>query len=494
MPLDSLAAFVKDLEGAGELTRISHPVRAELELCEISDRVMKMPGGGPALLFEHVVLRDGSRSRFPVGMNLFGSLRRMARALGVDDLEEHARRITELLDVKVPPGVLGKLSLLPRLLEIARCPPRVGTRAACQEVVWRGDEVDLDRLPIITCWPGDGGPYITFPMVITRDASRGIRNVGMYRVMQTGKSTVAMHWQRHKVGAAHWREMAERGERMPVVIALGGDPASMYSATAPLPPTVDEFLFAGFLRRAPVQLARALTCDLEVPAEADFVLEGYIDPAEALVVEGPFGDHTGFYSLADLYPQVHITAVTMRRDPIFPATIVGRPPMEDYYLGHATERLFLPLLRLTIPEVVDYHMPAEGIFHNLVFVSIRKAFPGHAYKVMNALWGQGLMSLAKVIVVVDHWVNVRDAREAWWVALNNIDPERDTRFTMGPVDVLDHASRAFTYGSKMGIDATRKLPEEGFTREWPAVIEMDAATRARVDAIWPQLGIGEPAR
>jgi 4-hydroxy-3-polyprenylbenzoate decarboxylase len=274
-----------------------------------------------------------------------------------------------------------------------------------------------------------------------------------------------------------------------VVIAIGADPASMYSASAPLPPTVDEFLFAGFLRRNPVQLAKALTCDLEVPADADFVLEGYIDPAEPLVTEGPFGDHTGLYSLADLYPQVHVTAITMRRDPIFPATIVGRPPMEDFYLGHATERIFLPLLKLTIPEIVDYHMPSEGIFHNLVFVSIRKDYPGQAYKVMNALWGQGLMSLAKVLVVVDDWVNVRDPHEAWWVALNNIDPERDTRFTMGPMDVLDHSSRAFTYGSKMGIDATRKLPEEGFTREWPAVIRMDAATKARVDAIWPTLGL-----
>ena len=253
-------------------------------------------------------------------------------------------------------------------------------------------------------------------------------------------------------------------------------------ASAPLPPTVDEFIFAGFLRSAPVQLAKAVTCDLDVPADAEFVLEGYIDPAEALVVEGPFGDHTGFYSEADLYPQVHITAITMRRNPVYASTIVGRPPMEDFYLGHATERIFLPLLKLTIPEIVDYHMPAEGIFHNLVFVSIDKQYPGQAYKVMNAMWGQGLMSLAKVLVIVDKEVNVRNPQEAWWVALNNIDPERDTRFTMGPVDVLDHSSRAFTYGSKMGIDATRKWPEEGFTRNWPKVIEMDDATRAKVDA------------
>ena len=354
----------------------------------------------------------------------------------------------------------------------------------------KGDQVDLTRLPVLTTWPLDGGPFITLPMVITEDPSRGIRNVGMYRVQVMGKNTVAMHWQRHKVGAAHWREMAAKGAKMPVIIALGADPAAMYSASAPLPPTIDEFIFAGFLRKSPVDLAKAVTCDLEVPAEADIVLEGYIDPAEPLVTEGPFGDHTGYYSLADQYPAVHITCVTMRKDPIYPATLVGRPPMEDYYLGHATERIFLPLLKLTTPEIVDYHMPACGIFHNLVFVSIDKQYPGQAYKVMNALWGAGLMSLAKVLVVVDKHVNVRNPDEAWWIALNNIDPERDVRFSMGPTDVLDHASRAFTFGSKMGIDGTRKWPEEGFTREWPPLIEMDEATKKRVDELWPRLGIG----
>jgi 4-hydroxy-3-polyprenylbenzoate decarboxylase len=488
--LDTLRSFVDALDESGELARITRSVSLDLELCEIADRVMKQPGGGKALLVEHPVLMSGKRSEFPVAINLFGSMRRMAMSLGVQKLDEIGARITSLLEMKVPEGFVAKLALLPRLLEVGRFPPRLrsGTPPS-QEVVWREGDVDLDRLPLMKCWPEDGGAYITFPMVITRDPKRGIRNVGMYRIMQTGKTTLAMHWQRHKVGAAHWREMAERGERMPVCIALGSDPPSMYSASAPLPPTIDEFLFAGFLRGKPVSLAKAVTCDLEVPAEADFVLEGYIDPGEALVTEGPFGDHTGFYSLADLYPQVHVTAITMRKNPIFPATIVGRPPMEDFYLGHATERIFLPLLKLTIPEIVDYHMPAEGIFHNLVFVSIKKEYPGQAYKVMNALWGQGLMSLAKVLVVVDEWVNVRDTREAWWVALNNIDPERDARFTMGPMDVLDHSSRTFTYGSKMGLDATRKLPEEGFTREWPAVIEMDAATKRRVDAMWAELGL-----
>jgi 4-hydroxy-3-polyprenylbenzoate decarboxylase len=491
MTIDTLSDFAAQLERAGELVRVRQPVSLDLELCEIADRVMKQPGGGPALLFEQPILMNGGRSAFPVAINLFGSMRRMSMAMGVESLDDIGARITELMEMKVPEGIVAKLALLPRLLEIGKFPPRARRGAApCQEIVWRGDEIDLDRLPLLKCWPGDGGAYITFPMVITRDPRRGIRNVGMYRIMQTGKTTLAMHWQRHKVGAAHWREMAERGETMPVCIALGADPPSMYSASAPLPPTVDEFLFAGFLRKEPVSLAKAVTCDLEVPAEAEFVIEGYIDPAEPLVMEGPFGDHTGFYSLDFLYPQVHVTAITMRRSPIFPCTIVGRPPMEDFYLGHATERIFLPLLRLTIPEIVDYHMPAEGIFHNLVFVSIKKEYPGQAYKVMNALWGQGLMSLAKVLVIVDSWVNVRNPQEAWWVALNNIDPQRDARFTMGPMDVLDHSSRAFTYGSKIGFDATRKLPEEGFDREWPDVIEMDEATKRKVDEAWPSLGIG----
>jgi 4-hydroxy-3-polyprenylbenzoate decarboxylase len=496
MSFDNLSQFLAALDSAGELVRIAHPVSARLELCEIADRVMKQPGGGPALLFEHVTLHDGSRSPYPVAINMFGSMRRMSMSLGVESLDEVGARITQMMDLKVPDGLVAKLSLLPRLLEIAKFPPRRrGGTPPCQEVVLRGEEIDLGKLPIITCWPEDGGPYITLPMVISRDPKRGIRNVGMYRVQQLGPRTLAMHWQRHKVGAAHWRDMAERGETMPVVIAVGADPASIYSASAPLPPTVDEFIFAGFLRKSPVALAKAVTCDLDVPAEAEFVIEGYIDPREPLVTEGPFGDHTGFYSEADLYPQVHVTAVTMRRDPVYATTIVGRPPMEDFYLGHATERIFLPLLRLTVPEIVDYHMPAEGIFHNLVFVSIDKQYPGQAYKVMNALWGQGLMSLAKVLVVVDRDVNVRDPQEAWWVALNNIDPERDTRFTMGPVDVLDHASRAFTYGSKMGIDATRKWPEEGFTRNWPRVIEMNDDTKRRVDAMWAKLGIpGAAAR
>ncbi len=490
MIADNVRAFVAQLEETGELTRIDTRVSVDRELAEIADRCMKAPGGGPALLFEQPVLHDGSVSSAPVGINLFGSMRRMELALGVDHLDVIGERIGELIKLQVPEGLRQKLQLLSKLAEFAKYPPRtLKTTPVCQEVVIRGPEVDLAKLPIITCWPDDGGPYITLPQVISRDPQSGVRNVGMYRVQVLERDLLAMHWQRHKVGAAHWRVMAERGEKMPVAIALGGDPASIYAASAPLPPNVDEYIFAGFLRRKPVQLARAVSNDLLVPAEAEMIIEGFIDPAEPLVVEGPFGDHTGFYSLADLYPSVHVTAVTMRERPVYPTTIVGRPPMEDYYLGHATERIFLPLLRLTVPEIVDYHMPAAGIFHNLVFVSIDKQYPGQAWKVMNALWGAGLMSLAKVIVVFDRDVNVRDQEEAWWVALNNIDPERDTRFTMGPVDVLDHASRAFTYGSKMGIDATTKWKEEGFDRDWPTRIVMDDATRSRVDAIWDQLGI-----
>ena len=492
MALDSLQDFITAIDNIGELVRISRPVRAKLELCEITDRASKLPGGGPALLFEHVMLDDGTRSAFPVAINLFGSMTRMALALGVTELDEHGARITELLNLKVPDGFVAKLGLLPRLLEVSKYPPRVKSGSApCQEIVWRGDEIDLDKIPVITCWPEDGGPYITLTAVVSKDPARGIRNVGMYRVQKLDQRSVAMHWQRHKTGAEHFRTMADRGETMPVCIVIGADPASVYSASAPLPPAVDEFIFAGFLRKDPVQLTKAVTCDLEVPSQAELVIEGYIDPREEMVVEGPFGDHTGFYSEADLYPRVHVTAITMRRNMVYATTIVGRPPMEDFYLGHATERIFLPLLKLTTPEIVDYHMPAEGGFHNLVFVSIDKKYPGHAYKVMNALWGAGLMSLAKVLVVVDKDINVRNVSETWWATLNHIDPERDVRFTMGPVDVLDHSSRAFSYGSKMGIDATRKLPEEGFTRQWPKVISMDAATRARVDGFFDSLGIAK---
>lgn len=480
----SLQEFIQAIDEAGELKRISAEVDPRLEVTEIADRVMKQTAGGAALLFENVKGSD-----IPLGINLFGSSKRMAMALGVEALDDIGDRLSEMLKLEVPDSLMGKLAMLPMLKEMASFPPRSVRSGACQEVVLQGDDIDLSALPVMTCWPDDGGPYITLPLVITKDPENGIRNVGMYRMQVIDRNTTAMHWQRHKVGARHFELARQKGERMEVAVALGGDPATMFSATAPLPPVIDEFIFTGFLRRRPMELVKGVTVDLEVPAEAEIVLEGYVDPTEDLILEGPFGDHTGFYSLADYYPAFHVTAVTMRRNPVYPSTIVGKPPMEDYYLGHATERIFLPLTRLIMPEIVDYHMPAEGIFHNLVFVSIDKSYPGHAYKVMNGLWGAGQMMLAKVIVIVDKDVNVQDSQEAWWVALNNIDPERDVRFTPGPVDVLDHASSAFTFGTKMGIDGTKKWPEEGFDREWPEKIVMSEEVREKVDGMWGVLGL-----
>ncbi|MDP9348130.1 MAG: menaquinone biosynthesis decarboxylase [Gemmatimonadota bacterium] len=492
MIFQNLREFLRYLDRAGDLVRITRPVSVDLEMAEIADRTMKLPGGGPALFFERPVLMDGTESDIPVALNVFGSWERISAALGVEDLQEHADRIQELVKPEIPKGLWGKMQMLPKLAELTRVPPRPYRKGKppCQEVVLREGEFDLTRLPVLKSWPHDGGPFITLPMVFTRDPETGVPNCGMYRMQVYGPESTGMHWQRHKGGAAHYRKWKRGpGGKMPVVVALGGDPATMYTPTAPLPPGIDEFLFGGFLRREPVYTCQALTADITIPAEAEIVLEGYVDTDEELAVEGPFGDHTGFYTLEDLYPVFRVTTVTMRRDPIYPATLVGRPPVEDVYLGGATERIFLPLARLTMPEIVDYHMPPEGVFHNLVFVSIKKEFPGHAWKVMNGLWGMGLMSLAKVIVVVDEGIDVRNVQETWWYALANIDPERDVRFTKGPVDDLDHASQLPAYGSKMGIDATRKWPEEGFTRPWPEIIEMDPSVQARVDRIWASLGI-----
>lgn len=482
MAFRDIQEFIALLEKRGRLKRIKAPVSADLEITEIADRMIK--ADGPALLFENV-----RGSNMPLAINLLGTRERMSWALGVDDLDEIGDRIANLIDLSVPEGLWGKLSLLPKLKEVAGVPPRTVKTALCQEIILTGDKIDLTKLPVLTCWPKDGGPFITLPLVVTKDFETGKRNLGMYRMQIYDKNSTGMHWQRHKTGARHFEVAKRLGKKMPVAVALGCDPAVLYSATAPLPDMIEEYMFAGFLRKQPVDLVKAATVDLEVPANAEIVLEGYVDPAEELKVEGPFGDHTGFYTTADLYPTFHVTAITMRRNPIYVATIVGRPPMEDYWMGHATERIFRALTRMIVPDVVDYHMPAEGIFHNLVFVSIKKRYPGHAHAVMNALWGMGLMMLAKVIVVVDEDVNVQDTQEAWWITLNNIDPQRDVRFTPGPVDVLDHASQYFSYGTKMGIDATRKWPEEGFTREWPEKIEMDATTKALVDRRWSEYGL-----
>lgn len=491
MTTDNLRAFLDDLERHGELVRIGEPLRVHLEIAEVADRVMKQPDGGKALLFERPILDDGTESDIPVAINTFGSWKRMALALGVSDVSEHAERIAELLQPDVPRGLWAKVQMLPKFAELARVPPRPHRgKAPCQEVIIEGDDVDLGRLPIMTSWPLDAGPFITMPMVITRDPETGVQNLGTYRMQVIGPRRTFMHWQRHKGGAAHFRRYRERGEsRMPVAVALGADATTMYTPTAPLPPGIDEYLFSGFLRRTPLAVVEATTADLRVPAEAEIVLEGYVDPQAPLELEGPFGDHTGFYTPADSFPVFHVERITRRKHAIYPSTLVGRPPMEDFYMGGATERIFLPLLRLTLPEIVDYHMPAEGIFHNLVFVSIRKEYPGHARKVLNGLWGQGLMSLAKVIVVVDADIDVKNPQDVWWYALNNIDPERDVHFTFGPADDLDHAARGPAYGSKMGIDGTRKLPEEGFTREWPDMIRMDEAVKAKIDAMWERLGL-----
>jgi 4-hydroxy-3-polyprenylbenzoate decarboxylase len=478
--------FLARLEREGELKRIAEPVDPYLEITEIADRVMKMPGGGPALLFERP-----KGSEIPLAINVFGSRRRMSMALGTDDIEEIACEIAEMLKPEMPAGgLLGAArELLPRLGVLAKMPPRHDRGPGrCQEVVTLGDDVDLGTLPILHCWPQDGGRYITLPLVFTHDPNTGKRNVGMYRVQVFDKRTTGMHWQMHKVGAEHARVSEEKRRTIDVAVVLGCDPAVTYAATAPLPPAIDEMLFAGFLRKKPVHLVKAKTVDLEVPEDAEIVIEGRIDPSERRM-EGPFGDHTGYYSLADMYPVLHVSAITHRRKPVYPCTIVGRPPMEDGWLGKATERLFLPLLRLTLPEVVDLNLPVEGIFHNIALVSIRKRYPGHAFKVMHALWGLGQAMFTKMIFVFDQDVNVQDVKECLWRLGNNIDPERDMCMVRGPIDVLDHSSRAMGFGSKVGFDCTRKLAAEGFDREWPDVIEMSPEIKSRVDKLWHTLGI-----
>jgi 4-hydroxy-3-polyprenylbenzoate decarboxylase len=477
--------FIAHLDRAGELRRIRPTVDPYLEITEIADRVMKMPDGGPALLFE-----NPRGSRIPLVINAFGSRKRMSMALGVPDFESIACEIEALLKPEVPGGMLqAAKEFLPKLAVLAKMPPRHDSGAGrCQEVVLTGDDVDLDILPILHCWPQDGGRYITLPLVFTNDPNTGKRNVGMYRVQVFDKRTTGMHWQMHKVGAEHARLRAEKKQNIEVAIVLGGDPALTYAATAPLPPGIDEMLFAGFLRKKPVHLVKAKTVDLEVPEDAEIVIEGTIDLTEQRM-EGPFGDHTGYYSLADMYPVVHVTAITHRRNPVYPCTIVGQPPMEDGWLGKATERLFLPLLKLTLPEVVDMNLPVEGIFHNIALVSIKKRYPGQAFKVMHALWGLGQAMFTKMIFVFDAEVDVQNVHECLWRLGNNIDPERDTCIVRGPIDVLDHSSRALGFGSKIGFDCTRKLPAEGFDREWPDVIEMSTDVKAKVDALWKDLGI-----
>jgi len=476
----NLQAFIARLEQLGELKRVVAPVSPRLEITEITDRVCKQ--GGPALLFEQV-----PGYGMPVLMNAFGSMRRMCLALETDSLDAIAGEIVSFMEAEAN-TLLKKLQLLPKLARLGRMFPKTVSRAPCQEVVLSGDRVDLGLLPVLTCWPGDGGPFITLPVVITQHPETGRRNVGMYRLQVYDGQTTGMHWHAHKGGAQHYRVAEARGERLPAAVAIGPDPAVIFAATAPLPEDIDEILFAGFLRGEPVELVSCVTQPLLVPAESQVVLEGYVEPGERRR-EGPFGDHTGYYSLPDDYPVFHLTALTHRRAPIYPATIVGRPPMEDCFLAKATERIFLPLIKKTLPEIVDLNLPVEGVFHNLAFVSIDKRYPGHARKVMYALWGLGQMMFTKIIVIFDKEVDVQDQGQVLWRLGNNVDPKRDTVFAEGPVDALDHAAPLPHYGSKMGIDATRKWPEEGFTRPWPEVIDMDPEIKRKVDELWPSLGL-----
>jgi len=525
---ESLRDWVKALDRAGELKRVKAEVSTELEMAEIADRAAKSgkgtkKAGGPALLFENVAGYKGAQ----VLMNQFGSERRMRMALEVETLDEIAKRIEVLLHPQAPTGLMDKLKMLPMLAEVGGLFPKVVDRknAPCKEVILLGDDVDVLKFPVLKTWPGDGGRFITLPCVVTRDPKSGKRNVGMYRMQVYDGKTTGMHWQRQKVAAEHFRDrMREatedvagavdvmaltaggtvaavdtssvpqtvltkiRGERMEVAVAIGTDPATTFSAIVPAPPEVEEYLIAGFLRKKAVEIVKCETVDLEVPAHAEIVLEGYVELGE-LRTEGPFGDHTGFYTMTDEYPVFHITCITHRKDPIFAATVVGKPPMEDAWMGKAVERIFLPLMKLTLPEIVDVNLPAEGVFHNLMIVSIKKSYAGHARKVMNGIWAMGQAMFTKCVIVVDEDCDVQDVAEVTLRVANNIDPERDIQFTMGPVDSLDHASRLPNYGSKMGIDATRKWAAEGFARPWPQMLTMPKDVKSKVDSIWKNLGI-----
>jgi len=514
---DDLRDWIQALDRAGELKRVRMEADPILEISEIADRVSKSRVvdkdrqatlGGKALLFENVKGCPGGQ----LLINQFGSARRMRLALEVDALDEIADRIKSFMDVKSPQGFLDKVKMLPMLAEMGKFFPKTVASGPCKEVIKR-DNFSLLDFPILQCWPKDAGRFITLPCVITRDPKTGKRNVGMYRMQIYDERTTGMHWQRQKVAAEHYRErmretqqaaslrvdlmarssggsMLAAGDRpsgkMEVAVVIGTEPALTFSAIVPAPPDVEEFIIAGFLRQKPVELVKCETVDLDVPAHAEIVLEGYVNLDE-LRTEGPFGDHTGFYSLEDEYPVFHVTCVTHRKDPIYATTVVGKPPQEDAWMGKAVERIFLPLMKLTIPELVDINLPIEGVFHNLMIVSIRKSYPGQARKVMNAIWSLGQAMFTKCILVVDEDVDVQDLGDVTLKVLNNIDPERDIQFTLGPVDSLDHAARLANYGSKMGIDATRKWSTEGFTRPWPDEIVMDAKTRALVDGKWKAL-------
>lgn len=537
--------FLDTLEAKNELKRITEPVNPYLEITEIADRVMK--AGGPALLFENVVgaphrlgtpnpdsavmgkpsihpkadpkwgpsssvagalravgqLSSKNTGRYheleeeklikfehPVAINTMGTRARMSLALGVDDFEEHAERIEALVKPELPSGALATLKKLPQLFgEIKNAPPKDVSSGICQEIVLEHGDIDLTKLPVLTCWPEDGGPFITLPLVFTHDPNSGKRNVGMYRMQVYDRNTVGMHWQMHKVGMRHMEEAGALGKPIEVAVALGGDPALTFSALAPLPPGIDEMMFAGFLRRDNVRMVPAKTVGLKVPADAEMILEGFVNPKERKL-EGPFGDHTGYYSLADDFPVLHVTCVTMRKKAVYPATIVGIPPMEDGWMGKAVERIFLPLIKLTVPEIVDMNLPVESCFHNVALVSIKKKYPGHAYKVMNAIWGLGQLAFTKFIFVFDEDCNVQDFGEVLFRIGANCDPGRDSLPSRGPVDQLDHAAQEMGFGGKIGFDCTHKWPgENGFARPFPKLIKMADDVKGRIDEMWPRLGL-----
>lgn len=479
MAYRNLKEFISDLEEKGQLHRVTVEVDRNLELAQIVDVLSK--SGGPAVLFENV-----KGSPYPVLMNAFGSDKRMCMALGTGSLSDIGDRVEALMEMEMSEGIIGKLKALPKLKALADYMPKRVKSGPVKEVIER-ENPSLKVVPVLKTWPGDGGPFITLPLVFTKDPVTGERNTGMYRMQVYDDRTTGMHWHLHKHGAKHFREARKLGTRLEVAVALGGDPATIYSATAPLPDGVDEMFFAGFLRKKPVELVKCETVDLEVPAQAEFILEGYVDPTE-MRSEGPFGDHTGYYSLADDYPVFNITCITRRREPIYPATVVGKPPMEDCFMAKATERIFLPMLKRIVPEIVDINLPIEGIFHNLAFVSIDKRYPGQAFKIMNTLWGTGQMMFTKIIVVLDAQVNVQDTSEVLWRLGNNVDPSRDILFTRGPLDVLDHSSPMPNFGSKFGIDATRKGIGDGHPREWPDDIEMDEQVVRLVEQRWKEYG------
>jgi 4-hydroxy-3-polyprenylbenzoate decarboxylase len=474
-----LTEFVADLEKRRLLARIAEPVNPDLEIAAVTDRACKSPGGGPALLFDRPTGAD-----MPVAANLYGSMERMCLALGVGTLDDLAREIDALMTPQVPEGIMDALKMLPMVGRLRDLMPKTVKDGPCHEVVQR--DGTLDSLPILKCWPDDGGRYITFPLVFTRDPETGVRNIGTYRMQVYDGRTAGMHFQRHKGGAQHYRVAERLGRRLEVAVALGPEPVLPYCATAPMPEGLDELLLGGFLARRRIELVKAVTVDLEVPASSHIVLEGYLEPGERRR-EGPFGDHTGLYSQPDNYPVFHLTCITRRRSPIYHTTVVGVPPMEDYYLGLASERIFLPMIRKTLPEIVDMHFPAEGIFHNLVLVSIDKRYPGHARKIMNAFWGLGQLMFSKTIIVVDKDVNVQDPREVAWIVGTHMDPMRDVQMTTGPVDDLDDAAALPAYGGKMGIDATRKWASEGYTRSWPARVATTEAAGRRASEIWSRI-------